>query len=149
MQRSLVGSEMCIRDSDISLIDELYKGVHTGQFQEAMDDDFNVPEALSVLFDLAKTINKSKENGDIEKARVLTTELINLSNSLGLLEQDPEIFLKSGVGMNESEVQLLINEREKARDAGNYSKADEIRDQLLEKNIILEDSKEGTFWRRR
>ena len=138
-----------IHDVDISLIDELYKGVHTGQFQEAMDDDFNVPEALSVLFDLAKTINKSKENGDIEKARVLTTELINLSNSLGLLEQDPEIFLKSGVGMNESEVQVLINEREKARDAGNYSKADEIRDQLLEKNIILEDSKEGTFWRRR
>ena len=79
----------------------------------------------------------------------LFNEIINLSNSLGLLEQDPEIFLKSGVGMNESEVQVLINEREKARDAGNYSKADEIRDQLLEKNIILEDSKEGTFWRRR
>ena len=51
--------------------------------------------------------------------------------------------------MNESEVQVLINERDKARDAGNYSRADEIRDQLLEKNIILEDSKEGTFWRRR
>ena len=131
------------------MIDELSKGVHTGQFQEAMDDDFNVPEALSVLFDLAKTINKSKESGDIEKARVLTTELINLSNSLGLLEQDPEIFLKSGVTMNESEVQVLIDEREKVRDAGNYSKADEIRDQLLQKNIILEDSKEGTFWRRR
>ena len=94
-------------------------------------------------------INKSKESGDIEKARVLTTELINLSNSLGLLEQDPEIFLKSGVTMNESEVQVLIDEREKVRDAGNYSKADEIRDQLLQKNIIVEDSKEGTFWRRR
>ena len=51
--------------------------------------------------------------------------------------------------MNESEVQVLIDEREKVRDAGNYSKADEIRDQLLQKNIILEDSKEGTFWRRR
>ena len=131
------------------MTDELSKGVHTGQFQAVMDDDFNVPEALSVLFDLAKTINKSKESGDIEKARVLTTELINLSNSLGLLEQDPEIFLKSGVTMNESEVQVLIAEREKVRDAGNYSKADEIRDKLLEKNIILEDSKEGTFWRRR
>jgi cysteinyl-tRNA synthetase len=114
-----------------------------------MDDDFNVPEALSVLFDLAKKINKSKQRGDLEKAKVLTKEIINLSNSLGLLEQDPEIFLKSGVDMNESEVQVLIDEREKARDGGNYSKADEIRDQLLEKNIILEDSREGTFWRRR
>jgi len=51
--------------------------------------------------------------------------------------------------MNESEVQALIDEREKSRDEGDYSKADEIRDQLLEKNIILEDSREGTFWRRR
>ena len=96
-----------------------------------------------------KTINKLKESGDIEKTKVLAKELINLSNSLGLLEQDPEIFLKSGVEMNESEVQAPIDEREKSRDEGDYSKADEIRDQLLEKNIILEDSKEGTFWRRR
>ena len=114
-----------------------------------MDDDFNVPEALSVLFNLAKTINKLKESGDIEKAKVLAKELVNLSNSLGLLEQAPEIFLKSGVDMNESEVQALIDERERSRDEGDYSKADEIRDQLLEKNIILEDSREGTFWRRR
>ena len=114
-----------------------------------MDDDFNVPEALSVLFDLAKTINKSKESCDIEKATIFSAELINLANSLGLLEQDPEIFLKSGVEMIESEVQILIDEREKAREAGNYLKADKIREQLLEKNIILEDSREGTFWRRR
>ena len=138
-----------IHDVDVSLTDELSRGSHTGQFKEAMDDDFNVPEALSVLFDLAKTINKLKESGDIEKTKVLAKELINLSNSLGLLEQDPEVFLKSGVKMNESEVQALIDEREKSRDEGDYSKADEIRDQLLEKNIILEDSKEGTFWRRR
>ena len=138
-----------IHDIDISLIDEPSKGAHTGQFQEAMDDDFNVPEALSVLFDLAKTINKSKESGDIAKAKVLAKELIHLSNTLGLLEQDPEIFLKSGVEMNESEVQALIDKRKKSRDEGDYSKADEIRDQLLEKNIILEDSREGTFWRRR
>ena len=138
-----------VHDLDISLTDERSKGSHTEQFQEAMDDDFNVPEALSVLFDLAKTINKLKESGDIEKAKELAKELVNLSNSLGLLEQDPEIFLKSGVEMNESEVQALIDEREKSRDEGDYSKADEIRNQLLEKNIILEDSKEGTFWRRR
>lgn len=138
-----------VHDLDISLTDEHSKASHTEQFQEAMDDDFNVPEALSVLFDLAKTINKLKESGDIEKAKELAKELVNLSNSLGLLKQDSEIFLKSGVDMNESEVQALIDEREKSRDEGDYSKADEIRDQLLEKNIILEDSREGTFWRRR
>ena len=138
-----------VHDLDISLTDEHSKGSHTEQFQEAMDDDFNVPEALSVLFDLAKTINRLKQSDDIEKAKELAKELVNLSNALGLLEQDPEIFLKSGVDMNESEVQALIDEREKSRDEGDYSKADEIRDQLLEKNIILEDSREGTFWRRR
>ena len=138
-----------VHDLDISLTDEYSKASHTEQFQEAMDDDFNVPEALSVLFDLAKTINRLKQSDDIEKAKELAKELVNLSNALGLLEQDPEIFLKSGVDMNESEVQALIDEREKSRDEGDYSKADEIRDQLLEKNIILEDSREGTFWRKR
>ena len=51
--------------------------------------------------------------------------------------------------MNESEIEAFIDKREKARDSGDYSAADEIRDQLFEQNIILEDSKEGTFWRRR
>lgn len=138
-----------IHDVDISLIDEPSKGSHTEKFHQAMDDDFNVPEALSVLFDLAKKINKSKEGGNIKKARILTKELIDLSEPLGLMQQDPETFLKSGVTMNESEIQSLINEREKARSAGEYSKADKIRDQLFGKNIILEDSGEGTFWRRR
>jgi len=125
------------------------KGPHTEQFQQAMDDDFNVPEALAVLFDLAKTVNKAKENGDLERTKLLVNELIHLSKPLGLLQQDPEIFLKSGVNVNESEIEAFIDKREKARDSGDYSAADEIRDQLFEQNIILEDSKEGTFWRRR
>ncbi|HIA96190.1 MAG TPA: cysteine--tRNA ligase, partial [Gammaproteobacteria bacterium] len=125
------------------------KGPHTEQFQQAMDDDFNVPEALAVLFDLAKAVNIAKENGDQERTRLLVNELIHLSKPLGLLQQDPEIFLKSGVNVNESEIEALIDKREKARDSGDYSAADGIRDQLFEQNIILEDSKEGTFWRRR
>jgi len=79
----------------------------------------------------------------------LVNELIHLSKPLGLLQQDPEIFLKSGVNVKESEIEAFIDKREKARDSGDYSIADEIRDQLFEQNIILEDSKEGTFWRRR
>ena len=125
------------------------KGSHTEQFQQAMDDDFNVPEALAVLFDLAKAVNKAKKNGDQEGAKFLAHELIHLSKPLGLLQQNPEIFLKSGVNVNESEIEELIGKRVKARDSGDYSTADEIRDQLFEQNIILEDSEEGTFWRRR
>ena len=138
-----------IHDVDISEEDVAAKGSHTEQFQQAMDDDFNVPEALAVLFDLAKTVNKEKENGDLERTKLLVNELIHLSKPLGLLQQDPEIFLKSGVNVNESEIEAFIDKREKARDSGDYSAADEIRDQLFEQNIILEDSKEGTFWRRR
>jgi len=136
-------------DVDISDQDVAAKGSHTEQFQQAMDDDFNVPEALAVLFDLAKAVNKAKETGDQERTKLLVNELIHLSKPLGLLQQDPQVFLKSGVDVSESEIEALIDKREKARDSGDYSTADKIRDQLFEQNIILEDSKEGTFWRRR
>ena len=138
-----------IHDVDISDEGEVAKSSHTEQFQQAMDDDFNVPEALAVLFDLAKAVNKAKETGDQERIKLLVNELVHLSKPLGLLQQDPGIFLKSGVNVNESEIEALIDKREKARDSGDYSAADGIRDQLFEQNIILEDSKEGTFWRRR
>jgi len=138
-----------IHDVDISDEGEAAKSSHTEQFQQAMDDDFNVPEALAVLFDLAKAVNKAKETGDQERIKLLVNELVHLSKPLGLLQQDPGIFLKSGVNVNESEIEALIDKREKARDSGDYSAADRIRDQLFEQKIILEDSKEGTFWRRR
>jgi len=138
-----------IHDVDISDEGEVAKSSHTEQFQQAMDDDFNVPEALAVLFDLAKAVNKAKETGDQERIKLLVNELVHLSKPLGLLQQDPGIFLKSGVNVNESEIEALIDKREKARDSGDYSAADRIRDQLFEQKIILEDSKEGTFWRRR
>ena len=138
-----------IHDVDISDEGEAAKSSHTEQFQQAMDDDFNVPEALAVLFDLAKAVNKAKETGDQERIKLLVNELVHLSKPLGLLQQDPGIFLKSGVNVNKSEIEALIDKREKARDSGDYSAADGIRDQLFEQNIILEDSKEGTFWRRR
>ena len=138
-----------IHDVDISDEGEAAKSSHTEQFQQAMDDDFNVPEALAVLFDLAKAVNIAKETGDQERIKLLVNELVHLSKPLGLLQQDPEVFLKSGVNVKESEIEALIDKREKARDSGDYSAADGIRDQLFEQNIILEDSKEGTFWRRR
>ena len=122
---------------------------HFKKFVKAMDDDFNVPEALAVLFDLAKAINKNKEDGNEDEASLLAGELIAMSEPLGLLQQDPQSFLKSGVNMDELEINKLIKEREEAREGKDYSKSDKIRDYLFEQNIILEDSKEGTFWRRR
>ena len=76
---------------------------------------FNVPEALAVLFDLAKAVNKAKETGDQERIKLLVNELVHLSKPLGLLQQDPGIFLKSGVNVKESEIEALIDKREKAR----------------------------------
>ena len=122
---------------------------HFKKFVKAMDDDFNAPEALAVLFDLAKVINKNKEDGNEDEASLLAGELIAMSEPLGLLQQDPQSFLKSGVNMDELEINKLIKEREEAREGKDYSKSDKIRDYLFEQNIILEDSKEGTFWRRR
>ena len=134
---------------DTSKAEVLSTTSRTDAFRKAMDDDFNVPEAFAILFDLAKAINIEKEKGEEKKAQSLAKELTTLSEPLGLLQQDPEIFLKSGVEIEESEIDSLIKKREEARANGDYTVADSIRNQLFKDNIILEDSKEGTFWRRR
>ncbi len=138
-----------ILNLDISLIEEFPTSTFTKEFQKAMDDDFNVPKALAVIFKMATSINKEREKGDMRKTKSLAKELIKLCEPLGLLQQKPEIFLKEGVGLIESKINSLIKKREKAREKGDYIFADTIRQELLEKNIILEDSIEGTFWRRR
>ena len=138
-----------IKDLDVSTGAVSSNSNHVKEFNKAMEDDFNVPEALAVLFDITKSINKKKEQGERKQAEVLARELVTLAEPLGLIQQNPEIFLKSGVDLNESKIEALILEREEARKNGNFSSADNIRNELLEKNIILEDSNEGTFWRRR
>tara|TARA_B100000029_G_C17583560_1_gene960443 strand:- start:813 stop:2186 length:1374 start_codon:yes stop_codon:yes gene_type:complete len=138
-----------INGLDFQMLEINLHSSHFKKFVKAMDDDFNVPEALAVLFDLAKVINKNKEDGNEDEASLLAGELVAMSEPLGLLQQDPQSFLKSGVNMDELEINKLIKEREDAREGKDYSKGDKIRDYLFEQNIILEDSKEGTFWRRR
>ena len=118
-------------------------------FQKAMDDDFNVPEALAVIFDLAKKINKAKEEKEINKASSLASELVTLTEPLGLMQQEPTVFLKSGIKLRESEIDSLIIRRNDLRNKGEYDLADNIRNELMEKNVVLEDSEKGTFWRRR
>jgi cysteinyl-tRNA synthetase len=111
-------------------------------FNQAMADDFNTPIALSVLFDLSHEINKTRD----EK---LGATLKHLANILGLLNENPDIFLKTGVSEDQSiEIERLVQARWDARMAGQWAQADEIRRKLLAQGIEIEDGVEGSAWRR-
>lgn len=112
-------------------------------FKVAMDDDFNTPEALAVLFELASAANR----GDADSAQMLR----NLGGVLGLLQRDTADFLKSGAagaGLSEAEIDAMIVARRDARAAKNFAESDRIRDALLAAGIVLEDGAGGTVWRR-
>lgn len=121
------------------------------RFRAAMDDDFNTPEAYSVLFDIAREVNRLKTE-DITAANSLAAELRKLAHVLGLLEQDPELFLQSGAQTDNDEVakiEALIKQRNDARSSKDWALADSARDQLNELGIVLEDGPQGTIWRRK
>mgnify|MGYP001009011605 CR=1 FL=1 len=121
------------------------------RFIEAMDDDFNTPEAYSVLFDMAREVNRLKAE-DMAAANAMASHLRKLSSVLGLLEQEPEAFLQSGAQADDSEVaeiEALIQQRLDARKAKDWAAADAARDRLNEMGIVLEDGPQGTTWRRK
>ncbi len=124
-----------------------WNGPHAQRFRAAMDDDFNTPEAVAALFDLANEANRSRSPEHLRQLRAL-------GGLLGLLERDSDVFLKSmpsaeeGVAIAESEIEALILARKQARSAKNFARADEIRADLLAKGIVLEDGPKGTTWRR-
>ncbi|MGR2660647.1 cysteine--tRNA ligase [Chromobacterium haemolyticum] len=121
-----------------------WKDPIAARFQAAMNDDFNSSEAVAVLFELAGEVNKSR---DPRLARLLK----DLGGVLGLLQRDPEDFLKGGVSAGEltaEEVEALIQARKDARAAKNWAESDRIRDELIAKGIVLEDGAQGTIWRR-
>ncbi len=125
----------------------------TARFVEAMDDDFNTPLALSVLFDLARATNRSREAGDMSRAAELGATLRNLAGVLGLLTQDAESWLKAErcaetAPGEAARIDGLVAERNVARTARDFTRADEIRDQLLAEGVVLEDGANGTQWRR-
>ncbi|MDN3554222.1 cysteine--tRNA ligase [Halomonas almeriensis] len=118
------------------------------RFTEAMDDDFNTAEALSVLFDLAREVNRARKEVP-EQAVALAAELKRLGGVLGLLQQVPADFLKGGAGelpLGEDEIQARISERAEAKQARDFARADAIRDELAALGIVLKDSREGTSW---
>jgi len=110
------------------------------KFKEAMDDDFNTPEAISVLFELANEINKNK-------SAPLARLLKSLAKTIGLLERDPETFLKGDI-KTFLDIDELISQRHKAKADKNFKEADRIRSLLLENGVVLEDTPQGTIWRK-
>ncbi|HUX89596.1 MAG TPA: cysteine--tRNA ligase [Gallionellaceae bacterium] len=114
------------------------------RFKAAMDDDFNTPEALAALFDLANEANKTSDPK-------LAQQLRALGGVLGLLQRDAQDFLQGGAeteGMSEAQIQTQIAARNAAKQAKNYAESDRIRKELLAAGIVLEDSAAGTSWRR-
>lgn len=118
------------------------------RFKEALDDDFNVPEAMSVLFDIAREINRDRGE-DNQRAAEYASLLVEYGKVLGILQQEPELFFKQSQSDDDVErIEALIVERNDARAAKEWARADQARDALTEMGIVLEDSPQGTIWRR-
>jgi cysteinyl-tRNA synthetase len=112
------------------------------EFNKAMNDDFNTPVALAVLFQLSREINKSH-------SPILAATLKSLAKIMGFLQEDPSIFLQSGFADDEkTSIAQLIAERIQARTERNWVRADEIRTELTAMGIELEDGENGTTWRK-
>ncbi|MCL0009913.1 MULTISPECIES: cysteine--tRNA ligase [Providencia] len=122
------------------------------RFIEAMDDDFNTPEAYSVLFDMVREVNRLKSE-DMSAANGMAAQLRELASVLGLLEQDPEVFLKGGAQTEDdaevAKIEALIQQRLDARKNKDWAQADAARDELTAMGIVLEDGASGTTWRRK
>lgn len=117
-------------------------------FKAAMDDDFNTPGALSVLFDMARELNKLKAEQQPQTA-AFAARMRELAGVLGLLYQDPETFLQAGLDDDETQViEALIQQRNQARANKDWAAADAARDKLKEMGVVIEDSASGTTWRK-
>ncbi|WP_291989121.1 cysteine--tRNA ligase [Candidatus Accumulibacter sp. ACC007] len=118
---------------------------HARRFRQAMDDDFNTPEACAVLFDLAAELNR-------RRSPAVAGQLRGLAGLLGLLTRDPQIFLQAAPSNEAADsvehIEARIAERIAAKKSKDYAAADRIRADLLAAGVILEDSSAGTTWRR-
>ncbi len=136
-------------------INEAQSADYLERFTCAMDDDFNTPEALEVMFEVAREINRLRQSDDEAGAAALAQVLsARMGSVLGVLQRDPDLFLKGrqarqadGAGLSEIEIETLIAERNAARVARDWVEADRLRDLLATKGIVIEDGADGTSWR--
>jgi cysteinyl-tRNA synthetase len=136
-----------LRDVTPNMQVDIAMGGYQVRFNQAMDDDFNTPEAFAVLFDLAKEINKSEG----QQAADLAGVMIQLSDILGILQQSPNVFLQGCASKEQDDldqIESLIKARNDARFGKNWAEADASRDALNALNVVLEDGPNGTTWRR-
>ena len=157
-----------LRDVPTSSVDVAMDDSDYGKrFRAAMDDDFNTPEAMAVLFDLARDLNRAKSENKQDEASTLAALLRNLGDTLGILQADPGEWFKTVIkatrgnaiaqgltaeiaeSFSEQTIDMLIQKRLAARKAKNWAESDRIRDELKAQGIILEDRPDGTTdWRR-
>ena len=137
-----------LRDVDADQSVDIAYGGYMVRFNAAMDDDFNTPEAFSVLFELARDINKHKDKP--ADAAKLAGVLLKLAAVLGLLQGDAHAFLQSGMDadVDVAEIERLIQARADARAAKDWAAADVARNALTEMGVVLEDGPQGTTWRK-
>jgi cysteinyl-tRNA synthetase len=136
-----------LRDVTPDATTELAYGGYLARFEAAMNDDFNTPIAFSVLFDCAKDLNKAKTDNP-EEASKLAAVLKGLGNILGCLQDEPQAFLQSDSGIDAAAVERLIAKRNQARADKDWGAADAARDALTALGVIIEDSANGTTWRK-
>jgi len=136
----LRNAEGALREEEKELIKEAEGFVV--KFDEAMDDDFNTADAIAAIFELVKFVNtNAKEGCSRGFLQALKEEIVTLSDICGLIVEKQEEML-------DEEIEALIAERQAARKEKNFKRADEIRDELFSKGIILEDTREGVKWKR-
>ena len=148
-RKSLTRLYTALEGVDIDSTTRSETSAYRQRFTHVMDDDFNTPEALAVLFEMAREVNRSKQESP-EQAPKLAAELKHLGAILGLLQQAPQTFLQGtqqqGMPLSESEIEAKITQRIEAKANKDFASADAIRDELAALGIILKDSREGTSW---
>ncbi|MDN6318349.1 MAG: cysteine--tRNA ligase [Marinobacter sp.] len=149
-ERSLARLYHALRGVEPATSEDVPETDYDRRFVELMDDDFNCAGAISILHAVANDINHHRREGREDEAKAAAAVMVRLGDVLGLLQQDPDAFFQSDTGgeLSAENIEAQIQARADARKAKDFAGADRIRDELAEQGITLDDSREGTSWRR-